>query len=157
MPKPRKSGPTDRQDQFAREFVKDLDPTQAAIRAGYSPHSAKEMGSTLLGRPDVSDRIKALQPGSDERLVISVDRIEQELARIAFADTSQSQDEDGAARPAAERPKTAERLRALELLGKRHGLFTDKSEEEFEGMSEEALAERLAELLATVEARSKAV
>jgi phage terminase small subunit len=47
----------DKQLQFCREFIIDLNATQAAIRAGYSANSASQQGSALLGNPKVAVKI----------------------------------------------------------------------------------------------------
>lgn len=39
---------TDRQKTFCEEYLIDLNATQAAIRAGYSPATANRIGSRLL-------------------------------------------------------------------------------------------------------------
>lgn len=41
---------TDKQELFAREYLKDLNATQAAIRAGYSEKTARATGSENPGR-----------------------------------------------------------------------------------------------------------
>jgi phage terminase small subunit len=51
----------DKQLQFCREFIIDLNATQAAIRAGYSPKSANQQGSGLLANPKVSAKIAELK------------------------------------------------------------------------------------------------
>lgn len=42
-----------KRDKFTDEYLLDFDGTKAAIRAGYSEHSAYEMGNRLLRNPDV--------------------------------------------------------------------------------------------------------
>ena len=39
---------TQRQQLFTEEYLVDLNATQAAVRAGYSPKTAQEQGSRLL-------------------------------------------------------------------------------------------------------------
>jgi phage terminase small subunit len=51
----------EKQLQFCREFIIDLNATQAAIRAGYSANSASQQGSALLGNPKVSVKIAELK------------------------------------------------------------------------------------------------
>jgi phage terminase small subunit len=78
---------------FAAEYLKDFNATQAAIRAGYSPNSAKQMGSRLLTRADVK---AVLAPKREEavaeraeavnRMVLSAERTKLEIARIAYFD-----------------------------------------------------------------------
>ena len=47
--------------RFCEEFVIDQNRTQAAIRAGYSKNSARQIGSKLLTKVDIQDRIEELQ------------------------------------------------------------------------------------------------
>lgn len=39
---------TDKQKKFVEEYLIDLNATQSAIRAGYSPKTANEQGARLL-------------------------------------------------------------------------------------------------------------
>ena len=48
---------TAKQELFAAEYSKDLNATQAAIRAGYSPRTAQQAGSRLLLNVVVSQEI----------------------------------------------------------------------------------------------------
>lgn len=76
-------------EKFILEYMKDGNGTQAAIRAGASPHSAHVTASNWLKRPDVKSRIdahrkKVLQPLVDQFAYDSA-RIQKEIARLAFA------------------------------------------------------------------------
>lgn len=55
---------TPKQDRFTREYLIDLNGTQAAIRAGYSRHTARVQASDLLLNPDIK---AAIQEGMAER------------------------------------------------------------------------------------------
>ena len=44
---------TSKQDVFVREYSKDSNATKAAIKAGYSPHTARQQGSRLLTNVDI--------------------------------------------------------------------------------------------------------
>ena len=46
---------------FAREYIIDHNATQAAIRAGYSAKTAKQMGSENLSKPDIQVEIAKLE------------------------------------------------------------------------------------------------
>lgn len=48
---------TKKQKRFVEEYLIDLNATQAAIRAGYSPDTAKSIGSENLTKPDIQARI----------------------------------------------------------------------------------------------------
>ena len=49
---------TPKQKLFVDEYLIDLNATQAAIRAGYRPSNAEQMGYQLLQKTSVSDAIK---------------------------------------------------------------------------------------------------
>lgn len=47
-----------RQEKFVHKYIKTLNVTQSAIKAGYSPQSAHVQGSRLLKNEKVSRYIK---------------------------------------------------------------------------------------------------
>jgi len=49
---------TFKQQIFCIEFVKDFNATQAAIRAGYSPRTARQMGAENLSKPAIQSKIQ---------------------------------------------------------------------------------------------------
>ena len=74
---------TPKQAMFAREYLKDLNATQAAIRAGYSEDSASQEGSRLLTIVKVEERI---QKGMDARAIacgIDAEMVLAELYKLA--------------------------------------------------------------------------
>jgi len=75
---------TDRQNAFIREYLKDFNATQAAIRAGYSPTSAAESGCENLIKSNIRSEIDRIIAQRAARVGISVERVLQEYARIAF-------------------------------------------------------------------------
>jgi len=77
---------TRRQAIFVREYLADLNATQAAIRAGYSAKNADKIGPELLGKTRVKAAIKAAMDARAARLDVKADRVVLEAARIAFAD-----------------------------------------------------------------------
>ena len=139
---------TQKQKLFIDEYLIDLNATQAAIRAGYSPNNADKIGSELLGKTRVSDAIKTAMAERSKRTGVNADRVVQELAKIAFVNATEVIDpktamvredalpEDTAAiqfvkvktfgEDGLEREiKMADKLKALE----RHlGIFKDKME-----------------------------
>lgn len=89
MAKKVKTGPVpkdDRHARFAAEYLIDGNATQAAIRAGYSPRTAKVQGSRLLTYADVQAFIKAGSAKIATKLEITAERVIQELGRIGFSD-----------------------------------------------------------------------
>lgn len=142
---------TKKQKRFAEEYLIDLNATQAAIRAGYSPDTANEQGSRLLANVSVSNEINRAVAERSKRTGVNADRVVRELAKIAFvnaADVINAKDatlrndatEDDTAAIQSVKVKTfgddglereikmADKLKALELLGKHLGMFKDKLE-----------------------------
>jgi len=77
---------TPKQERFVGEYLKDLNATQAAIRAGYSKKTAEVQGPRLLGNVRVAAKIKEAQEKLAEETGITVRRTLEELALIGFAD-----------------------------------------------------------------------
>lgn len=75
----------DKQELFCNEYLKDLNGTKAAIRAGYSENTAQEQSSRLLSNVMVQERIAELQKEAAERNKIQVDDVLQELKALAFS------------------------------------------------------------------------
>ena len=76
----------EKQARFAGEYLKDLNATQAAIRAGYSEKTAGSQAFELLKKPEIQAAIEAGMQERSERTAITQDRVLQELARLAFFD-----------------------------------------------------------------------
>jgi phage terminase small subunit len=74
---------TAKQRLFVREYLVDLNATQAAIRAGYSAHTARQIGSENLLKPYIAAEIERALA---ERGGITRTRLVEELAKIAFSD-----------------------------------------------------------------------
>lgn len=89
------AGLTDKQDQFCKEYLIDLNATQAAIRAGYSQNAAKEQASRLLTKANVQERISSLKAQRDQRTNVTMDRVINELAKIAFVNPKDLYDYKG--------------------------------------------------------------
>jgi hypothetical protein len=94
MPRPKRSLPatgklkpiTARQDQFCREYLLDLNATQAAIRAGFSPKNAPSISSRLLAQPEINARITALRDERNARLSMDADDVVKRLIGVVVAD-----------------------------------------------------------------------
>ena len=86
---------TDRQERFCREYVVDLNATQAAIRAGYSSNGAAVNATKLLKNNNVKKKIAQLQSEIAKRVEITADMVVRELAAIGFADVRECFDASG--------------------------------------------------------------
>lgn len=136
------AGLTPKQARFVAEYCVDLNATQAAIRAGYSEHTAESQGSRLLRNAKVSAAVAAKSNKVAAKLEITAERIEAELGRYAFRESPD------AFRGVEDR----DRIKSMELLGKRHRMWTERVEHSFEGMTDEQLEARFRELTAAVTA-----
>lgn len=101
-----------RQQRFVKEYLIDLNATQAAIRAGYKAENADVTGPRLLGNVGVAAAIAEGQAERSERLEITQEKVIKDLedARTKAVDDKQFG-------PA---------IRAGELLGKHIGMWPNK-------------------------------
>jgi phage terminase small subunit len=76
---------TEREEVFAREYIKDLNGTRAAIAAGYAKKSAHVASSRLLKKDKVKDLIARLKGRQFEALDFSANKILAELCKTGFA------------------------------------------------------------------------
>lgn len=77
---------TKKQKVFVDEYLIDLNATQAAIRAGYSKKTAKEIGHKQLTKVHIQNAIKEQMDLREQRNEITQDRVLLEIARLAFND-----------------------------------------------------------------------
>lgn len=142
---------SDQRQRFVDEYLIDLNGTQAAIRAGYSPKTAQEQASRLLSNVMVQEAISKAMAARSRRTGVNQDRVVLELAKLAFVKMTDVVDSNGRIREDAtdddlsciesikfkesdnefggsvEREvKIGSKLKALELLGKHLGMWNDK-------------------------------
>lgn len=126
---------TDKQKRFCDEYLIDLNATQAAIRAGYSPKYANTNAFKLLQITALKDYICKRMQEKDNNLIASQDEIliyltsvlrgESQATEIVVEGTGEGCSE---ARTVLKAPSEKERLKAAELLGKRYGIYADTEE-----------------------------
>lgn len=85
----------EKQRRFCHEYVKDLNATQAAIRAGYSAKTAHSSGPRLLEHAGVMQEIAKLSGQHLKKLDLSAEKTLQAIARIAYGDIRGMFNEDG--------------------------------------------------------------
>lgn len=93
--------------RFVDEYLKDLNATQAAVRAGYSKRTAKQQGSRLLTNADVQRQVEIARKELAVNAGITRERILAEMAKIAFSDLRDLYNEDGTLRMPHEWPEGA--------------------------------------------------
>ena len=77
---------TQMQEVFAREYLIDLNATNAALRAGYSNKSARSIGCENLTKPDIMEVINIYMAARALRTEVTIDDVVRGLASIAFFD-----------------------------------------------------------------------
>jgi len=85
----------DKQVRFCNEYLKDYNATKAAIRAGYSKKTAKQIGNRLLTYVDVQKFLQSKKKKLAEKFEITQERTIQEIGRIAYQDARRFFDQDG--------------------------------------------------------------
>lgn len=75
--------------EFVRQYLVDLNGTQAAIRAGYSPKSAKQQADQLLSILDVQRAVKAAMDERAARTEITADAVLRKWWDIANANANE--------------------------------------------------------------------
>jgi phage terminase small subunit len=98
-----------KQARFVEEYLKDLNATQAAIRAGYSPKTAETQGSRLFRNVQVSKAISEALARRSARVEVKSDDILRELMRLAMVDIGQAFDEEGKFKALHEMPEDVRR------------------------------------------------
>ena len=168
----RKLALTAKKKMFIAEYLIDLNQTQAAIRAGYSPKTANEQASRLLADVNIQQEIQKAMDERSKRTNITADKVLNEIAAIAFDDISNylefHTDAEGNVRTRIKDSKTINtknisevscgkdgtfrfklycKDNALSMLGKHLKLFTDKIEVETNGDLAELLKARREKVL----------
>lgn len=143
---------TPKQAMFVAEYLIDGNATRAAIAAGFSEASAAVTGARLLKQGKVAAAIAARHARRVLKLEEYADLIDQQLVNASLLDVGRLYDAEGKPIPIhlldedvrraiasvedetqqggkrVQRVKIVDKLRAMELLGKRAGLFTDVHE-----------------------------
>ena len=105
---------TPKQQRFVDEYLIDLNATQGAIRAGYSPKTAEQQGFQLLKKTSVSEAIEQAQKERQKRTFVTQDDVIRGLL------TEAEWQGEGSSHSA--------RVSAWAHLGKHLNMFTDKIE-----------------------------
>ena len=142
---------TAKQQRFCDEYLIDLNATQAAIRAGYSKRSARQIADLNMSKHDIREYIdnrlaekeKALIADQNEVLKYLTATMRREKKGCIVVTTSEERsmyapDDNGTMRKQTVKKETPQiveipaRLsdanKAAELLGKAYGLYTEKVE-----------------------------
>lgn len=117
-----------RQKKFCDEYLIDCNATQAAIRAGYSPKTAKSIGNENLTKPDLKAYIdEQLELLHSKRTADAQEVLEYLTSVMRGEHTEQTLQlvGDGVQTITDIDVSAKGRLKAAELIGKRYGMFKD--------------------------------
>lgn len=140
---------TAKQQRFCDEYLIDLNATQAAIRAGYSKKTAKQIGQENLTKPDIKEYIEKRMAEKEKELIADQNEVMKYLSSVMRREKTESvvvtlskekstyvPDSNGTMRKQTVKediPQVVEipaRLsdanKAAELLGKAYGIYTEK-------------------------------
>ena len=163
-----------RQALFVAEYLKDLNATQAALRAEYSAKTAHKIGSENLQKPAIQEAISEAMNARSKRTEITADRVLIELGRLAFLDIRKAFNADGSLKPIHEldddtaaaiagievsethggdsaagtlkKIKLSDKRASLELCGRHLQMFVDRVAMTIEQVPDEEIDGRIAEL-----------
>ena len=120
---------TPKQKRFCDEYLIDCNATQAAIRAGYSEKTAKQIGTENLSKPDIRAYIDERLAEVQSKKIASAEEVMQYLTSVLRGESKSSVLSlcgDGCQEVIEKAPDEKEKLKAAEMLAKRYGLLTDK-------------------------------
>jgi len=98
-----------RQKKFCIEYLKDLNATKSALRAGYSAKTSSRIGSENLKKLEIKNEIERMQQSEAKRAGLVVEDVVNAIRAVAFDDEA----------------KTSDKLKALEMLAKYLGMFKE--------------------------------
>lgn len=96
---------TAKQQRFVEEYLKDLNATQAAIRAGYSPRSAKQYADQMLSKPHIAAAVAAAQAARAKRTEVDVDYVVARMVEIDQMDVLDIMNDAMELKPVSEWPR----------------------------------------------------
>lgn len=86
---------TTKQEMFCKEYLIDLNATQASIRAGYSVKTSYSIGNENLSKPDIQQRIQELMQERSQRVEYDADWVLKEAAKSYTYNTKPIYDSQG--------------------------------------------------------------
>lgn len=107
---------TPKQARFVEEYLLDLNAAAAARRAGYSEKNADSIAAQLLSKAKVFEAVQNAVAARSAKAEITAEYVLENLKRLSERCMSEKEFAPSAA------------ARALELLGKHLGLFSDRVE-----------------------------
>lgn len=124
---------TEKQKRFADYYIETGNMTEAAVKAGYSKKTARVIGQENLLKPAIKNYIDEKLKELEEKRVASATEVMQLLTSAMRGELDEEVvvvesigDYCSEARVVKKKIGLKDRIKAAELIGKRHRLFTDK-------------------------------
>lgn len=118
-----------KQRKFCDEYLISGNATDAAIKAGYSPKTAKQIGSENLAKPDLRAYIDEQLEKLHSAKIADAGEVMEYLTSVMRGEHSEQVlmlVGDGMQTITDIKVSAKERIKAAELIGKRYALFSDK-------------------------------
>jgi phage terminase small subunit len=123
---------TAKQQRFCDEYLIDLNATQAAIRAGYSKKTARQIGQENLSKLVIKEYIEERMKEKEKDLIADQDEVLKYLTSVLRGEGYEEMVVVEGCGEGISRATTVtrdicpkDRMKAAELLGKRYSLFKD--------------------------------
>lgn len=110
---------TPKQQAFADYYVQLGNATEAAIKAGYSKKTARQVGSENLSKPYIKQYIDKRMKELEAKRIAGADEVLQYLTGVMRGEIKDQFELDASLQ---------DRTKAAELLAKRYRLFDNKSD-----------------------------
>lgn len=130
---------TEKQKLFCDEYLIDLNATQAAIRAGYSEKYAHTNVSKLLQNTTIREYIENRIAEKEDKLIANQNEVLKYLTSVMRGESKSEivvveniGDYMSEARTMEKAPDEKERLKAAELLGKAHMMFSERIQQDID-------------------------
>lgn len=130
---------TEKQKLFCNEYLIDLNATQAAIRAGYSEKYAHTNVSKLLQNTTIKEYIENRIAEKEDKLIAKQNEVLKYLTSVMRGESKSEivvveniGDYMSEARTMEKAPDEKERLKAAELLGKAHMMFSERIQQDID-------------------------
>lgn len=124
---------TEKQKRFADYYIETGNMTEAAIKAGYSKKTARVIGQENLLKPAIKNYVDERLKELEKKRVASATEVMQLLTSAMRGELDEEVvvvesigDYCSEARVVKKKIGLKDRIKAAELIGKRHRLFTDK-------------------------------
>lgn len=133
-------GLTPKQAKFVMHYIEDFNATKAAKSAGYSKKTAQRMGSENLSKPLIKEAIEQELSYRARATRLSsqyiVNNLMNNVARCSQAEPVMFRNSDGEMEESGEWKFDSSGMnKALDLLGKHLGMYTEKIQHSSDGIS----------------------